>query len=1268
MQNELATYRAKSFTAEANKSSIAYEVKRTRAVFDNSLSIPGTNRRGGWRCPPGTRYGGQITDRFGRNCGWGVSRRIANEISDIGERLESVSERRQRRREARVSARRGRPGVVERAAGRIADALETDSPAGETPRRGRERRGPSRRRPNLRDSEQRRMDREIDEPGALRTGQSRRRRATTEVVDRPRPPAPVAEPAKKVPAKKKAAKKKAVAKKAPAKKVPAKKAPAKKNPYEASFQRLGWRQDGDKWVKGNWEISVNEDGDLVAKHRKTGEIIEQGRADGVSTADHMYVFEGILSSLDSDFPSTPPRPDEPAKKPAKKKPAKKAARSKVPAKLRLDSDDAANSERMRQARADRERGAGEKVDLGQVMDDDRINEYLLDVINNGRLEIINDRNNFGQTEPERFRAATRAEAKISQAQARLERIQRLINRGDLADNDYLQFEVDGERFNIANVKTRLRDNIDAWEEVLKLNKEKTPKNKKPIAPDAGREGSTALNGIRQRIADGKRHRSADFAKNTPMTPEELKKVAGLTAEQARQYDATVARSLAEDKEWIKRYSIQEIEGNLRRINIDAYRRALNDRIKELRDNSPTATMDEIVELQRRVSLSNASLREAIGKQENFNQRLKELRAKAKNPDSALRDKIRAAGVIVVGDTPLNADQLLRFGGVLEADFNGMQERIQLGKNLLARDMKSWTKENIAELRAVVAGTDREVKGAKRDLKFSLERMRTLGPNASDSDFQRLKADVIAANINYAQMINRRQALTDRLEKLGAPKEESAPEPIDGLRVVFAGRRPGFERDWDAERRRVSDMAGTFVNLDEDAVTAKIRDINQNLDYNREYLNNLTAMNPEQRIQLPNRVVKAGDLKDEVQGVVDAWQGAKDAANDRLIRINSNRLPGLAGQRIFRGQNIDGFGTVEIAERQFNELLTNNPDTRFNLINHNGRFYAVSQSQLDNARLNGLNNPTILKTKGGLPLANELPPVDAEVARQAKERVDKAIKQRQDVLAGYLDKRYGSGNAPWKEMTAERRIELAQRAAQGDSTAKRELREWAKAMYSHDEIEGKNGKTYRIVATPTVGSQSIKIVSQIQRKQADGTWLDVGGSERTIYHNAVPAHVYNNSMFINVAEDKNAGIQTIYNQHAWMYAQASGFEYISVSAVQDGPYVWGRVGFTEEIRPTQISAMNAQVANFRDGQGNSIVKNETDARILEHLIGEYIRNPRSVRHADFILALTIEGSPAEKKEREKELRDWFVVNMQFGSGKLNLNDNKISADPRERVRT
>ncbi len=135
-------FKAKSFIADVNKATFSYEVKRTRAAWDPTLAVPGTDRQGGWRCPPGTRYGGQITDRFGRNCGWGASRRIANEISDLGERLENVGERRRERRVVRRNERMVRRlqqgGAVERAAGRVANVLDVtgrdNGPAAGKPR------------------------------------------------------------------------------------------------------------------------------------------------------------------------------------------------------------------------------------------------------------------------------------------------------------------------------------------------------------------------------------------------------------------------------------------------------------------------------------------------------------------------------------------------------------------------------------------------------------------------------------------------------------------------------------------------------------------------------------------------------------------------------------------------------------------------------------------------------------------------------------------------------------------------------------------------------------------------------------------------------------------------------------------------------------------------------------------------------------------------------------------------------------------------------
>ena len=119
----IISYKAATFISEQQKTTFNYEVKRVRALWDPGLSIPGTNRRGGWRCPVGTRYGGQITDRFGRSCGWGVARRIANQIADIGERLEQRDDDKRKRRLDRRNARmiRRLGGVAE--TGRVEGGL-----------------------------------------------------------------------------------------------------------------------------------------------------------------------------------------------------------------------------------------------------------------------------------------------------------------------------------------------------------------------------------------------------------------------------------------------------------------------------------------------------------------------------------------------------------------------------------------------------------------------------------------------------------------------------------------------------------------------------------------------------------------------------------------------------------------------------------------------------------------------------------------------------------------------------------------------------------------------------------------------------------------------------------------------------------------------------------------------------------------------------------------------------------------------------------------
>lgn len=276
--NALINYKALAFINDQNLSSITYDLKAARAIFDPGLA--GGN--GGYRCPVGTRYGGQITDRYGRGCGWGVARRLVNAIGDTARRAERrLDDRRKRRvdrRNRRVGARLGidKPNKPGRSRRGMATRLE-DFADRRDQRQGRgvatrledfadrrdERQGVGRRNRRAVDAapaaaRRRRTTELVDEPAPQRARERRRSAAVDRVNDQPRAakkPAtvPVAQrqrPAKKVVAKKRPVKKvpakKAAVKKAPAKKVaakkavarPAKKAVAKRNADREAQRRL----------------------------------------------------------------------------------------------------------------------------------------------------------------------------------------------------------------------------------------------------------------------------------------------------------------------------------------------------------------------------------------------------------------------------------------------------------------------------------------------------------------------------------------------------------------------------------------------------------------------------------------------------------------------------------------------------------------------------------------------------------------------------------------------------------------------------------------------------------------------------------------------------------------------------------------------------------------------------------------------------------------------------------------------------------------------
>lgn len=113
--------KAMTFRSDNTFSELAFNLKAARAMWD-----PDLGPSGGWRCPAGSRYGGYITDRFGRGCGGGIIRRVGRALVNAGRGLDNLADRRDRRRLNRAAERAMKPrGVGARnRAERVAAGLE----------------------------------------------------------------------------------------------------------------------------------------------------------------------------------------------------------------------------------------------------------------------------------------------------------------------------------------------------------------------------------------------------------------------------------------------------------------------------------------------------------------------------------------------------------------------------------------------------------------------------------------------------------------------------------------------------------------------------------------------------------------------------------------------------------------------------------------------------------------------------------------------------------------------------------------------------------------------------------------------------------------------------------------------------------------------------------------------------------------------------------------------------------------------------------------
>ena len=1172
MLNNVVDFKAKSFLSERTTSTMAYEVKAVRAIWDPSLSIPGTNRRGGFRCPVGTRYGGQITDRFGRSCGWGVARRIANQIADIGERMENIDDarrgrriaRRERRILQRLNPEGGGTGRLERGLRGVAERLDGGDTPSPAPRGARRRtvtprtpsvnapeadltpeapRAPRRRRaPNLRDSEQRRMDREIEQPGAPRTGEAPARPV------RPRRPV---------------------------------KPRGEGNLRESEQRRM------DREIN---EPGAPRTGEAPARRRRRA-VVETAK---------------------------PPKPQqEEANKPKPIVEPKVVKPRRPKPKDVIESEPDERSERNVRNRF-RQRGlpngaywrnpdyAGEdKNELER-----RFGRYYSeDNRRNARGNLVNERIARGEG------AQNRIAADIIRAFGENNLPLRQVEFDDIAgpgnsDNAARSAEVRAEAARqadaiLANADRERAFDTDNPDAFLKAF---MPRDLGRLSLNEERAFRVQWRDDQDKIEDVRQNFKRRIVDDEFGDPDDLRERIAINNQ-----EINAANEFIENNINILR------QNNAEEIRISALKRiAIN------------------AQDRRRRELENKKFQEALDIADGNSKtpKPKVVKKRAINLNDALRDDTFVERI--------NRDVLGKRLEILNdpKNFTGANDRDAEQKK---RNALSIAEHNIIALTArleriqqaqdrgdispldVVRGANREIN--VRELKEEIESV--------------IEAWGDVVKHNKPPSADKPEVVPDAKPDVPAkPKTTEAPkalkfEPQLADVAKFSPENEALvERLFNEiltpeERARFNLNVDAYSFNENEGRQSAVRDFNYALLQEAEKY----AQNPQQYGDVQNRLLALQAQFLERIGV-DGNYRTKQQIEARLVELKEKQQENwrlLANPRGANDMEKDRFRAgvmTKLAENQ----------------GKIGR-YEQGLSLLD--KLEPEIRKAIQRQEQGLVFNPDAPgvvkPLDEDVIKKIKSQVADAIKRRQGKLAAYLKKRDPNNTAKYIDMTKEK----------FDALTPSEKRAYLVEAYGHSRIEGANGKLYNAVATVSGSGRNFSVSVQFNEIDKDGNVLrTVGSSSRTIN----TTYVKQNSMFINSKLDRGADIQTIYNQHAFLYLKKMGLSSAKVTAVDDGRYVWARVGFinSRSLGYGDLSVLEKELRFFEKFGAGGLVGSESEYMRIRSILSQ-ARQGKTFSHQEIIFAI---DDPSGNKPRGEFVKQWFVKNLGSGGGTLSFAKQKI----------
>lgn len=573
---------------------------------------------------------------------------------------------------------------------------------------------------------------------------------------------------------------------------------------------------------------------------------------------------------------------------------------------------------------------------------------------------------------------------------------------------------------------------------------------------------------------------------------------------------------------------------------------------------------------------------------------------------------------------------IRVGDATSKDpSKGMEDRFQAAQNVavsraLLEDMEALRKRRGKE-RAVRRANERAAEKAIADIKLtesdlgSLERRKNAGEIEVQGYVERvLRGDatddsVKAVRDNYAMMAeNEKRIAADRdqddFDRRMARINQLANEDIvkrfdEAIATLSTRTRPGTYRDMRGWDRAVVGVS----NIVDD-------------DERRQFVDDRLASIKAGEKRADRALVGIENDPEKLRET--ASKAGRAAAAQEEIASDSNRTP---EERFAAAVQAAGHE----AER---EVYKNALE----------RYYA----------LNGEDTPTPERVK--------------ELGEAAKDEFFDAFDKRSQRVGEFMRQLYGDGDAPWLAPDRLRADEIMDMWR--DPDRQQEVVDWLTQIYELDDFEAKNGVIFNTQLTDATWDDfgtGIKVLGDIRvldpDPDADEQYVTIGTFERIL--NPDDGYVYHAAMFLSPSDApdslrdsiKNSGFATIFNGHAITWFKGAGFDHSKVTAIDDGPFVWPRLGFVEESstrRRDMTASMMAQLEAYRAGK-KSIIANDRDAAKIQYLLDKVGSN-----HSDFILALS------NRDDKDGVVKDWFRFHpAQFDSGRLAYSDWSFPDDPR-----